>query len=92
MAGVLTVEARITGRVQGVWFRGWTQAEARRRGLRGWVLNEADGSVTAVISGAEAEVEAMVAALHAGPEAARVDAVELRKVAGAVPEGFEVRR
>ncbi len=51
MAGEVTVRARVTGRVQGVWFRGWTEAEARRLGLAGWVKNEADGSVTALIAG-----------------------------------------
>ena len=25
----------VTGRVQGVWFRGWTEGEARRLGLTG---------------------------------------------------------
>ena len=92
MAGDVTVRARVTGRVQGVWFRGWTEGEARRLGLRGWVRNEADGSVTALIAGPRAAVEAMVAALHDGPPAARVDAVETAEVDDAAPEGFEVRR
>jgi len=39
------VQVRISGRVQGVSFRYWTQQEARRAGLTGWVRNEADGSV-----------------------------------------------
>ena len=45
MAVDRTMRVRVTGRVQGVWFRGWTKDEATRRGLRGWVDNEADGSV-----------------------------------------------
>ena len=39
----------ITGRVQGVWFRGWTQEEARRRSLDGWVMNRRDGAVEAAV-------------------------------------------
>ena len=92
MAGDVTVRARVTGRVQGVWFRGWTEGEAARLGLRGWVRNEADGSVTALIAGPQAAVEEMVAALREGPVAARVDAVEAAEVDEAAPEGFEVRR
>ena len=92
MAGDVTVRARVTGRVQGVWFRGWTEGEAARLGLRGWVRNEADGSVTALVAGPRAAVEAMVAALHDGPPAARVEAVEAAEIDEAAPEGFEVRR
>ena len=66
---------RVTGRVQGVSFRVWTQGKAERLGLRGWVRNEPDGSVAALVIGPEAQVAEMVQALHAGPRAARVDAV-----------------
>jgi len=70
------IGVRITGRVQGVSFRAWAQGEARARGLRGWMRNDPDGSVAAVIAGPRAEVEAMQAALWQGPPAARVTAVE----------------
>ncbi len=69
------VRVVIEGRVQGVWFRGWTVDEAVRRGLRGWVRNRRDGSVEAVFAGDAARVDEMIAACHDGPPAARVDAV-----------------
>lgn len=92
MAVDIAMQVRVTGRVQGVWFRGWTKDEATRRGLRGWVQNEADGSVRALIAGSEEAVRAMLDTLHEGPEAARVDRVAAEAVEAEVPAGFEVRR
>ena len=37
----------VSGRVQGVYFRGSTEKEARARGVDGWVRNRPDGSVEA---------------------------------------------
>jgi acylphosphatase len=74
-----TVLARVTGRVQGVWFRAWTRNEATRLGLTGWVRNEADGSVTAVLSGPHAAVDAMTQLLWHGPPHADVTGVKLEE-------------
>jgi len=90
MARDIAVGVRVTGRVQGVWFRGWTKAEAERLGLRGWVMNEADGSVRALVAGPGAAVAEMVAALHRGPEMARVAGVETESVSGEVGKGFRI--
>lgn len=69
------VRVVIEGRVQGVWFRGWTVDEASRRGLRGWVRNRRDGAVEALFAGAADQVDDMVQACRRGPPAARVDNV-----------------
>lgn len=65
------VLVRIEGRVQGVWYRGWTVQEAHRRGLSGWVRNRSDGSVEALLAGPERAVDEMVAACWHGPPSAR---------------------
>ena len=65
----------IEGRVQGVWFRGWTSGEAAWLNIRGWIRNRQDGSVEAVFVGAAADVDAIIAACRKGPPAARVDAL-----------------
>ena len=70
------VTARITGRVQGVSFRAWTQAMAERQGVSGWVRNEPDGSVRAFLMGTEAAVAELIRALHDGPPAAEVAEIE----------------
>ncbi|WP_043622585.1 acylphosphatase [Ensifer sp. ZNC0028] len=70
-----TALVRILGRVQGVSFRVWTRDEARRLGLVGWVRNEADGSVAALISGPEAAVTLMLERLYDGPPVASVSKV-----------------
>lgn len=69
------VIAHVTGRVQGVAFRAWTQRRAQSLGLAGWVRNEPDGSVRAYIVGDETRVAEMIAALHEGPSLARVTSV-----------------
>jgi acylphosphatase len=71
-----TVLVRVTGRVQGVSFRAWTRQEARRLGIAGWVRNEPDGAVTALLSGPDNAVDAMIRRLWNGPPAARVSGVE----------------
>ena len=87
-----TVRAKISGRVQHVAFRNWTRVEAQTRGLTGWIRNEADGSVTALLSGPPDAVQEMVKALHRGPPAARVTGVALEQLDEPVRDGFEIRR
>lgn len=66
------VTVRVTGRVQGVGFREWTVRQARELGLEGWVRNQPDGSVKAVIAGSEAAISAMLEAFMHGPASAHV--------------------
>lgn len=66
------VRVRITGKVQGVWFRAWTCEQARVLGLDGWVRNLSDGSVEALFAGPPEVVERALAACHRGPPSARV--------------------
>ena len=88
----LRVRLRITGRVQGVWYRGATEAEARRLGVDGWVRNLPDGSVEALVQGEPAAVRALVAWCRTGPSGARVaDVVEQVEPSGDDLAGFRIR-
>jgi len=71
----VAVHLLIHGRVQGVGYRAWFQAEADRRGLSGWVRNLRSGDVEAVVDGRPEAVEALVAACRDGPIGARVDGI-----------------
>jgi acylphosphatase len=82
---------RIEGRVQGVGYRDFAIAQARRLGLDGWVRNRADKTVEALASGPTKAVEAFVAACMRGPEGARVANVELHKAEPPAEKGFHRR-
>jgi acylphosphatase len=68
---------RITGRVQGVFFRAWTQSQATELGVKGWVRNCDDGSVEAHLEGDEAAMKALIQRMHQGPPAAEVEDVQV---------------
>lgn len=88
-----TVRTCVTGSVQGVGFRYWTREEAEKLGLNGFVRNEPDGSVTAVIAGPQAAVAAMIERLRHGPPGASVSSVEVQEEALAeTPEEFQILR
>lgn len=87
-ASDIAVRVTVAGRVQGVWYRGWTCATAQSKGLRGWVRNRRDGTVEALFIGPAAAVEAMVAACHEGPPLARVARVERMAAADDGSTGF----
>ena len=78
--------ARITGRVQGVWYRGWTMETAAGLGLCGWVRNRADGSVEALFVGPADKVSDMLAACRRGPPAAQV--IDIVTEAAEIPPGL----
>ncbi|HLO78871.1 MAG TPA: acylphosphatase [Magnetospirillum sp.] len=81
----------IEGRVQGVWYRGWTVEAAQGLGLHGWVRNLTDGRVEAVFLGAPEVVDAMVEACRKGPPAARVSSVTVEPWADHPGHGFHQR-
>jgi len=66
----------VRGRVQGVFFRASTRAEALRLGLDGHARNLPDGSVEVVAAGAAAALRELEQWLERGPPLARVAGVE----------------
>ena len=68
--------ARITGRVQGVFYRAYVIGQARRLGLAGYARNLEDGSVEVAAEGDTKLLEELVACLWQGSPASRVSGVE----------------
>lgn len=85
------VRVRIHGKVQGVWYRGWTEGEAKELGLIGWVRNREDSTVEALFVGSEAAVDDMLARCLDGPPAAVVERVETEAARGLTPNRFEIK-
>jgi DNA ligase D-like protein (predicted 3'-phosphoesterase) len=88
---VIAIRAMVQGRVQGVGFRDAIVARAREPGVQGWVRNGEDGDVLVHAEGAEPAVEALVAFLHDGPPAARVEAVAVEPAKVEGHEQFAIR-
>jgi acylphosphatase len=67
----------VSGRVQGVFYRGSAQLRARELGITGHARNLADGRVEVVVCGESLQVDTYIAWLRIGPAAASVTGVEI---------------
>jgi acylphosphatase len=81
----------VSGRVQGVFFRNWTVAEARALGLAGWVRNLRTGEVEILAIGSEDALEALTERCRGGPAAARVEEVGVEEIEAEALSSFEIR-
>jgi acylphosphatase len=89
---MITRRLKVHGRVQGVGYREALRYEAERRGVAGWVRNRTDGSVEALLQGAEERVAEVIAWARRGPPASRVERVEIDSPEGEPQHtGFGVR-
>ena len=82
---------RVSGHVQGVFFRASTRQKAIELGLTGWVRNLADGRVEALACGESMQLNLLEQWLWQGPELAKVDSVEVTAEDYTPYTGFEVR-
>jgi acylphosphatase len=80
----------VAGRVQGVFFRASTRAEARRLGIGGYAKNLDDGRVEVVAQGDPDAIEQFARWLRHGPPQARVDALERDEIDTAPMDGFRI--
>jgi acylphosphatase len=88
---VVARHVRVTGRVQGVFFRAWTRDQAGQLGVSGWVRNCEDGSVEAHLQGEAEALEQLIERMRRGPPSARVENFEIKDVPVGDFEELEVR-
>ena len=73
----ITQHLRLSGRVQGVFFRESMSRESIRLGVKGWVRNRRDGTLEAMVQGEAQQVAALIAWARHGPPAAVVENIEI---------------
>lgn len=74
---LICVHGYASGRVQGVWYRGFVRDQATRFGLQGWAKNLADGRVEILLCGEITHIGEVLKQLHIGPRLARVDNLDM---------------
>ncbi|PSJ47781.1 acylphosphatase [Zobellella endophytica] len=87
--GEMAKKIRVSGLVQGVGFRFYTQREAEKLGLSGYAHNLPDGRVEVVAEGEAGQVQRLVDWLKVGPSSALVEDIEVEEVAPGHHRGFE---
>lgn len=88
--GTMALKIQCFGRVQGVFFRASTVEQAAKIGIKGWVRNEADGSVLIHAEGNEAQLAELIAWCKIGPEKAVVNEVKAQGTNDQGHGNFEV--
>ncbi len=81
----------VHGKVQGVFFRAYTQRIAKALGLTGFVMNRPDGTVYIEAEGSEEKLNALIAEVKKGPPTARVEQTEIEWCEPAAIEDFQIR-
>ena len=88
---MIRVRVVVDGRVQGVWYRQSCQREAAEQGVAGWVRNNDDGSVEAVLEGEPEAVSRVLEWMRHGPPQALVTRVETHQEVPKNERGFAIR-
>lgn len=85
-------EIKISGKVQGVGFRYFTQRQAKTLGLTGWVRNTLDGGVLAIVQGNQRAIDTLIDHLWIGPPLSNVKSITKSEMPISEKyEDFEIR-
>ena len=88
---MITRRIVVSGKVQGVFYRGWTEANARQLGITGWVRNLMNGDVEILATGSREAVDELIRRCRHGPRAAVVEAVKVEEADTEASQGFRTR-
>lgn len=83
---------KISGRVQGVFYRVSAKEQADTLQVEGWIKNEPDETVTAYVSGDEENVQAFINWCRTGPPGAQVEDIKIENCAAQSVNGFGILR
>jgi len=87
---MIAVHVRVSGRVQGVYYRAFTQERAIALGVKGWVRNVPGGGVEAVLEGKRKQVGELLKSMKSGPTGSLVLGMELSELEAKGYEDFEI--
>ena len=87
---MIALRIKVSGKVQGVFFRASTKGRAEELGIRGWVKNESDGSVLIEAEGEEESMNEFTNWCKAGPLMAKVENIETETIEIGNYSGFNI--
>ncbi|HQE71398.1 MAG TPA: acylphosphatase [Methanothrix soehngenii] len=87
----MSVHVRVSGRVQGVYYRAYTRDRAKSLGINGWVRNIPGGGVEAVLEGERRQVGELLRAMKSGPSGSVVLGMELSEIEAKGYNDFEIK-
>ena len=87
-----TLDIRVSGRVQGVFYRQTTREKAGELGLKGKVMNLDDGKVRVIVTGEEEKLLQLVEWCKKGPPKAMVTNIQVSEIPLQTFESFKVER
>ena len=87
---MIAVHVRVSGRVQGVYYRAFTRERAMALGVKGWVRNVPGGGVEAVLEGERKQVGELLKSMKSGPTGSLVLGMELSELQAKDYEDFEI--
>lgn len=88
---MICVHVRVSGRVQGVFYRAFTMERANENGIKGWVRNIPGGGVEAVLEGERQKVGELLKLMKTGPAGSMILGMELSELECKGYEDFEIR-
>jgi acylphosphatase len=87
---MISVHVRVSGRVQGVFYRSFTKDKAKMLGVKGWVRNIPGGGVEAVLEGERQKVGELLRAMKSGPSGSMVLGMEFSELETKGYQDFEI--
>lgn len=87
---MIAVHVRVSGRVQGVYYRAFTREKAIALGVKGWIRNVPGGGVEAVLEGERKQVGELLKSMKSRPTGSLVLGMELSELQAKGYEDFEI--